>query len=390
MKREVHIDQYVKEKLDTLNVPFEDNYWLEAEKLIIEQEKRKRRGFFLWWILLALGALSAAFLILFSSDKRVEMNSNSKINNEIIEQNSTNTKSVELVELSGPDNNYQSSTINKKNNKKETNKRETKTKSLFVKTRTLNSYADDANKSVYSDSSKGILVSKDTSSIVMIPALNAILTSSSSEYNLWLSDDDNQKRKFNKNYLMGISAGFTINNTFKPGYFGSVHLQRMHSSKYFSRIAVQFSAVSFRDLQYKYSEREYSFGEQLVNYTIQSNTLYTLQVPISFHRKVYRSTFVHTGLLYSHYFAQENIVQKEIAGKIENSKLVGKSKDFRTSNFALLLGIETKLMRNYQIGLSTQYSFLKSVNNTAKLNGTNNNNLLETRVYLIYHLYRIK
>lgn len=381
MSREIHIDQYIKEKIETLNVPFDELYWAEAEKLIIEQEKRKRRGFFFWFFMLVLGVFSAAFSFYYY--------------NQQIEQPKSifNSASKELNKLPLVNENKYTSNIETKA-KQRNQPKNPKKKSLIFKTNRANKinlfYADDAKGSSTASNNEDSSNSTTVDSLInRAPSLEAFLARSPSEFNLWLSDEENQKRKFKKNVLLGISAGLTLNNKIRPGYFSSIHVQRMNSSKSFTRIAIQFSALAYSELQYKYKNIDYSFGENITNYTISSNTLYTIQVPVSYHKRVYKSCFVLVGLGYSHYFAQENKVIKESDGTVENSMEYGTSSDFNKNNVFLLTGLETKLFRSYQLGIATQYSMLKPVSNTNKLI-ERNNNILESRVYLIYHLSRIK
>ncbi len=379
MKQEKHIDQYIKEKLENYPVVFDDKYWHEAEKLIIAQEKKKRRGFFFWLFFLLLGSVTAAFsFLLFKSDDASIpkyssiQNKESKLIGSTINENNETKQYVQVNSKSNVN-----SIFNKKKNKK---KYDAKNYIKNINT----SYPEN------SDSSNILSSSLDSFALLEIPTKEAYLFSNPNEYNLLLDDEENLKRKFKKNYLLGINAGLTLNNNFNPGLFAGLHLQRMSSSKFFTRVGLQFSTLAYDKVLYNYKKIDYSFGENEVNYTVKSNTLYTIQVPISFHYRVYKSNFINLGMAYTQYFAQENEVVKNDDGEISKSKEYGASRDFNKHNLALLAGYETKIWRKYQIGISSQYSLMKPVSNSLKINSNDNKPIIESRIYLIYHFIKLK
>ena len=78
MSKEIHIDQFIQEKLEFLNFPYDDSFWNDAEKLIIKAEKEKRRRF-LWWIFLITLIIASLVMysVLSSPNKSNFTNSNS-------------------------------------------------------------------------------------------------------------------------------------------------------------------------------------------------------------------------------------------------------------------------------------------------------------------------
>lgn len=379
MKQDKHIDQYIKEKLENYPVFFDEKYWLEAEKLIIAQEKKKRRGFFFWLLFLLLGTVTAAFsFLLIKSDEPQKSTAISTQNNESnfiassINENNTIESPIQIISKS-----IKNSILNKRKNSKKYDAKN------YIKN--INTSNPDE-----MDSSKIFSSNVDSFTLFEIPTKEAYLFKNPNEYNLLLNDEENLKRKLKKNYLLGINAGLTLNNNFNPGLFAGIHLQRMSSSKFFTRVGLQFSSLAYDKLLYNYKKIDYSFGESEVNYTVKSNIVYTIQLPISFHYRVYKSNFVHLGMAYTQYFAQANEVLQNDNGDISKSKEYGVSKDFNKHNVALLAGYETKIWRKYQIGISSQYSLMKPVSNTLKINSNENKPIIESRVYLIYHFIKLK
>jgi hypothetical protein len=376
MNRPIHIDEYIKDKVELIELSYDESYWVDAEKLIAAQEKKKRR-FFIFFILMLLAIVGLALVLKGYNTK--ELGSIKDF---------TNEKKIEISKSSGSKKQFiafNQANRNKKLNdiKKEKTTKRKSNRALFFKD------VISINKNISDTSSSKLNDSLQNDSLLKSPVIYRNISTNVPLYNLWLSEDD-KKFKQKRGFIIGISGGTTINRNMELGYFAGLHLQKMHSRKMHSRIGAQFSALKYSDLKYNYTKTEYSFGEIVTKYTINSDVLYTIQVPISLHYRIYKHHTLHTGLVYSRYFAQKNLISSINGAEEKIESETGQSSDFRMDNFSLQFGYENIFWRRYQIGVSSQLSLFNPVKNISKFNNKSKDMLLESKLYMVYNLFKLK
>jgi hypothetical protein len=383
MNRPMHIDQYIKDKVELLDLSYDEIYWTDAEKLILAEEKKKRR-FFIILILILIALVGLAIMII-----KFQPNTTNQINRTTQKDYIVNTDKNSTVK--------RFTLFNSTKKNKIINKNSTISKKKSIKKKKSNSINSAGNLTSVSnqlDSIPNLNTNKDIDSVKAndlsrTPIIWKNIESIPSSYNLWLNEED-RKYKGNNSTIVGISAGFTFNRNAALGYLFGLHVQKIHSKKIHSRFGVQFSALQFSDLKYTYTKTEYSFGEIISKYTINSDKLYTIQVPISIHYRFYKHHTLHTGPVYTRYFAQKNIITNTKGAEVKSESEFGQSKDFNMHNIAWQIGYENIFWRRYQLGISTQLSLFNPVNDLSKLTTNKSDMLIESRVYLVYNLMKFK
>lgn len=391
MSKEVHIDQFIQEKLEFLTIPYEDSFWKDAEKLIINAEKEKRRRF-LWWIFIV--TLILASLIMYSvlsspnnnDYSSIKVNPKSSIDTSIPQSATKNQIFIYSSSLSNKQKGKMGSLSNFNQGRIFNRK---KKGSIEI----INTQGMDDNSIEFRDSIKNIKNQKQIDSLEALKTirlLNNYKLDIPNEFNLWLSEEEYQK-KYNRNTaFVGISLGATINENGGLAYFGSLHAQKILSKKWSTRIAAQLVSTKFPFLLYKYSSVDYSFGEVVKNTEIKSDVVYSIQVPISFHYRFYKFHSALVGVGYSKYIAQKNSIITEIGGEKFVTHEVGISKDFRNDNLFASIGYESLLFQKYNVGVSAQMPLLNPIVNQLKINGTTKINYAELKVYVLYNFIKLR
>lgn len=390
MSREIHIDQFIKEKIELLNFPYEESYWLDAEKLIAAAEQEKRRRFLFWIFLITTISVLAVFYAVLSSPNKTsfykfQMNRPSFVTSSASISEDTLTTQKEFVKI-----------VTKESKNRETNIERHRVKHISVKKR-FGFFSKRKEKTV-SDSisirpyklEEEQLKSISAEALDSLEKLYSDRIESPNEYNLWLTEEENSKKYKKHNSFIGFSAGATYNSKLDPAYFASIHIQKILSKKWSTRISTQLAATKFPFLIYKYTKIDYSFGEVVTVNEIKSNTVYSLQIPVSLHFRFYKFNSAFVGLGYAHYLAQKNNISTVQNSQTSTRSEYGVSRDIRKDNVFVSLGFETMVWRKYQLGLSAQIPLLNPIVNTQKSNGGTIINYPEMKVYLLYNLIKIK
>ena len=220
--------------------------------------------------------------------------------------------------------------------------------------------------------------------------LNPNLLDIPNEFNLWLTEEENQKKYNKRNSFLGFSAGTTLNNNFGMAYFASVHTQRLLSKKWSARIAAQLVSSKFPFLSYKYSTIDYSFGEVTKITEIKSDIVYSVQIPLSLHYRFYKFHSGFMGMGYSRYIAQKNSITTELNGIKNVSSEQGYSKDLRENNLFVTVGYESLVFKKYQIGVSAQLPLLNPIVSLQKVSAGSSTNYPEVKVYVLYNILKLR
>ncbi len=384
MNQKIHIDQYIKEKVEMLTFSYEDNYWLEAEKLIIDAEKKKKRRFLFWIFLITSLSVLAIFFAVLSNPH----------NNQHIQPEKTN------YNLNKPTSTINKDTATNVNPDEKENpvvelKRESKSifKRLKVSKKSKENEENEVNRSALGDSTlfnKEQLSSKQSDSLASVEILNSNQIDAPHEYNLWLTEEEN-KKKFKKNRaFIGVSVGPTFNAKLDPAYFASIHVQKMLNKRWSTRLSTQLVATKFPYLNYKYTKTDYSFGERITNNEVQSEIVYGLQVPLTLHYRFYKFHSAFVGLGYTRYLTQKNKLISEYQGEKSVENEYGVSKDIRKNNVCVSLGYETIVWRKYQVGLSGQLPLLNPILTKQKSTDNSLQTFPEMKVYVLYNFIKLK
>ena len=391
MSKEIHIDQFIQEKLEFLAIPYDDSFWKDAEKLIVNAEKEKRRRF-LWWIFIV--TLTIASLIMYSVLSSPNNNGYSSIKVDPKSSKDTSipqiaTKDRIFINSSSLSNKQKSKMGSLSNfNQGRIFKRKKKGSIEIIGTQGI-----EANSFEILDSTnigQNLKMMDSLEALKTLRLLNNYRLDIPNEFNLWLSEEEYQK-KYNRNTaFVGISLGATINENGGLAYFGSLHAQKILSKKWSTRIAAQLVSTKFPFLLYKYSSVDYSFGEVVKNTEIKSDVVYSIQVPISFHYRFYKFHTALVGIGYSKYIAQKNSIITEIGGEKLVTHEVGISKDFRNDNLFASIGYESLLFQKYNVGVSAQMPLLNPIVNQLKINGTSKINYAELKVYVLYNFIKLR
>lgn len=384
MSQNIHIDQYIREKVDTLTFSYEDTYWLDAEKLINDAEKKKKRRFLFWiFFITALSVLAIIFAVLSSPNTKKYTqvkNDNGNSSEKTINTAVVNNKTKTAINQENINNTISVKHKNKFSIIKRKRRADEKVISAIMET---DSNDLNSNHQVLS-------LSNSAYAMDSLAKLNAGLLDAPHEFNLWLSEEE-QEKKYKKNRaFVGFSAGPTFNAKLYPAYFASIHVQKILNKKWSVRLSSQAVASSFPYLNYKYTTTDYSFGERITQHEVQSEQLYTLQIPLSIHYRFYKFHSAFIGMGYTRYLAQKNVLTSEYDGDKNNNVEYGISKDIRKDNLNLSFGYETILWRKYQVGLSGSLPMLNPILAKQKINGKTNNIFPEAKVYILYNFIKIR